>query len=142
MDCPIYPRIQWTTCSKYRFGQSIDCPHIQGLRVGMPLLMRSLYAWEKNLCKIKWTNSLMRSYFISCLDHRKLIMFPAASEQCKVEDEVTKNVKYDIFVLVRILETRKRMAQCGKWFHHDCENIHKTVFSKKKKLVWFCCSCP
>ena len=48
------------------------------------------------------------------LDHRKLTKFPAASEQCKVEDEVTKNYKFDIFCTCRMLETRKRMAQCGK----------------------------
>ena len=57
----------------------------------MPLLNALAVCLGKNACKIRWTNSLMRSYFISCLDHRKLIMFPAASEQCKVEDEVTKN---------------------------------------------------
>ena len=72
-------------------------------------------------------------------------MFPAASEQCKVEDEVTKNYEFDIFCTCRMLETRKKIAQCGKcgeWFYHDCENIPKAVFfSKKKKLVWFCCSC-
>ena len=53
----------------------------------------------KNPCKIK-TNSLMRSHFMSCLDHRKLTMFPTASEQCKVEDEVTKN--YKIFCTCRM----------------------------------------
>ena len=96
----------------------------------------------KNPCKIKWTNSLMRSHFRSCLENRKLTMFPAASEQRKVEDEVTKNYEFVLFGC-----WRKRMAQCrkcGEWFHHDCENIPETVaclFSKKKKLVWFCCSC-
>ena len=59
-------------------------------------------------------------------------MFPAASEQRKVEDEVTKNYEFDIFCTCRMLETRKRMVLCGKcgeWFHHDCENIPKAVFS-------------
>ena len=41
---------------------------------------------------------------------RKLTMFPAASEQCKVEDEVNKNYKFDIFCTCWMLEIRKRMA--------------------------------
>ena len=48
----------------------------------------------KNPCKIKWTNSLMRSHFRSCLETRKLTMFPAASEQRKFKDEVTKNYEF------------------------------------------------
>ena len=37
---------------------------------------------------------------MSCLDDRKLTMFPAASEQCKVEDEVTRIISSTCFVLV------------------------------------------
>ena len=64
-------------------------------------------------------------------------MFPAASEQRKVEDEVTKNYK---FVLVGCWRPGR-----GWRYVENVENgstmIVKTFLKLKKTLVWFCCYC-
>ena len=62
-------------------------------------------------------------------------MFPAASEQRKLEDEVTKNYKFDIFCTLSDAgdpEEDGKCGECGEWFHHDCENIPKT---EKARMV-------
>ena len=66
-------------------------------------------------------------------------MFPAASEQRKVEDKVTKNYEFDIFLYLSDTGDQEEdgaMWKCGEGFHNDCENIPKTEEEARMVLLF------
>ena len=103
-------------------------------------------AYGENPEEELFDKSKLREHLKSCFRSQTMTPFPKTTKQmprfqtttstvelyciCRMPFELPKSLKFEM----------AECTKCKKWFHRQCENIPKEVFSSKQK-EWLCSSC-
>ena len=104
-------------------------------------------AFATSLCantspsEIYYTQHQLRNHLVSCFENKLMSPFPARTR--KRHPGMTRHSKILIYCHCRQPESSDRMVECSickEWFHEQCENIPREVWTNKK-CQWKCKNC-